>query len=111
MNEARSAVMMSVIEHAAKPWDGSALIKASGTGATYLNPWYRPGYGTQWFETTVQPKRYRGFLIYQRIPKSFDIVYGGVCVTQRMGWSGESIDAIIAGKDWHTPCPEGWTEP
>ena len=80
--------------------------------AKYLNPWYLPGgYSPQYFETSVKPKEYRGFLIYERIKKSFDIVFDGVCITQRGGWSKDSIDNIIAGGDPHTRCPEGWTEP
>ena len=58
--------------------------------ASYKNPWHnsrnvdsRPA-----FTTDAKPVEYRGFLIYQRIPGSFEAVRDGVCATMRAGLSG-----------------------
>lgn len=70
--------------------------------ASYLNPWAEAlRDGERVFKTDVKPTEYRGFLIYQRIPKSFEVVKDGVCLTQRAGLSGakRAIDNLLDNPD------------
>jgi len=69
----------------------------------YINPWAGLG-ESEYFETDVNPREYRGFLIYNRIKtRCWDIVKNGVCVAQRAGDKDNGlnniIDEIIDGKD------------
>lgn len=69
-------------------------------GTLYRNPWHKPGrpeYGPEFYSTDVAPKAYRGYLIYHRLPKVWDVVRDGVCVTQRAGFGGakQAIDALL----------------
>lgn len=71
--------------------------------AQYKNPWHRPGrpeYGPPAYQTDATPEEYRGFLIYNRIPRHcWDVVRGGECITQRAGPNGarRAIDEMIEG--------------
>lgn len=67
---------------------------------TYRNPWHKPGrpeYGPEFYSTDRAPRKYRGYLIYHRLPEVWDVVKDGVCVTQRAGLNGamQAIDAIL----------------
>ena len=82
------------------------------TAATYRNPWYKPsGHDPEFYRTSAKPVEYRGMMVYRRLPNCHDIVYQGVCVSQRVGWSKALIDRIIAGADMYTPCPVGYKDP
>jgi hypothetical protein len=66
--------------------------------ATYANPWHKPGkpeYGPAAYVTDATPTEYGGHLIYRRLPDCYDVVKGGVCVTQMAGPNGarRAIDA------------------
>lgn len=68
--------------------------------AVYKNPWHkdgRPEYGPIDYVTDVEPKEYRGYLIYNRNPVVWDVVLDGVCVTQLAGPRGarDAIDRIL----------------
>ncbi len=67
--------------------------------AEYLNPWHKGGkaeYGPRSYTTDAKPTAYRGFLLYQRLHPSVDVVKGGVCVAQRGGLRGArgAVDAF-----------------
>lgn len=66
----------------------------------YKNPWHTPldsTYGPKFYTTDALPKEYRGFLIYQRLPRVFDVVKDNICVAQLAGARGarERIDLIL----------------
>jgi hypothetical protein len=68
---------------------------------TYRNPWHKPGrpeYGPEFYSTDRTPKEYRGYLIYHRRPEVWDVVRGGVCVTQCAGLGGakRAVDDLLA---------------
>jgi len=71
---------------------------------TYKNPWVKKGLGPIEYATDAAPEEYKGYLIYCRpdattgIPV-WDVVLGGVCVTQRAGINGakRAIDAFEEG--------------
>lgn len=69
---------------------------------TYQNPWHRPGrpeYGPACYETTAIPVRHAGADIFERIPgRVWDVVRGGVCITQRAGLNG-AIRAAQSGTE------------
>lgn len=70
---------------------------------SYTNPWHKPGkpeYGPAVYETEVAPTTYRDHLIYHRQAQVWDVVKGGVCVTQRAGPDGarRAIDDINAAR-------------
>jgi hypothetical protein len=58
----------------------------------YLNPWHKPEashYGPKMYETDVEPVKYLGYLIYQRVHGAvWDVVKDGKCITQRAGLNG-----------------------
>lgn len=57
----------------------------------FRNPWHRrgrPEQGPEIYETEVTPIKYRGHLIFERVPNSFDVVADGVALSQRAGISG-----------------------
>ena len=69
---------------------------------SYQNPWHdpvKPQYGPKCYTTSVKPTKYKGFLIYHRLDRVFDVVLDGVCVTQRAGFNGAKsyIDKHAAG--------------
>lgn len=82
--------------------------------ASYINPWHKSGaaeYGGPTYTTDAKPKEYRGFLLYQRIPPSVDVVRNGVCVSQRAGKSGGMavIDAFWDDPaDWQSERMAGY---
>lgn len=52
----------------------------------YLNPWSAdPALRPEFFTTEAKPAAYRGFQIFRRLPKSYELVKDGVCLTQRAG--------------------------
>lgn len=68
--------------------------------ATYRNPWHKRGPHSDsepTFTANAAPIEYRGFLIYQRIPRSYEVVKDGVCLTQRAELSGAkwAIDNLL----------------
>lgn len=62
---------------------------------TYRNPWHQANgnTGPEFYRTDAKPSEHRGFLIYERLPRSFEVVKDGTCLTQRAGKSG-AISAI-----------------
>lgn len=65
----------------------------------YRNPWHRPGVrgtGPEIYSTPATPKKYRGFLIFSRVPRVWDVVKDSVCIGQRAGVNGAKrlIDLI-----------------
>lgn len=64
---------------------------------TYRNPWHANGHGPAEYATNARPTRYRGCLIYQRVPGGFDVVENGVCLAQRAGLRGakKAIDRML----------------
>ena len=59
--------------------------------AKYLNPWFGPATTSPEYFTTLdgmKPVIYRGFKIYQRLNRSFEIVFNDVCIGQYAGMSG-----------------------
>ena len=74
--------------------------------ATYRNPWHTPGkpeYGPPVYSCEATPRAYRGFLIYRRHERHFDVVRDGVCISQRAGPNGARaiIDLICDDPgDW-----------
>ncbi|CAD1792709.1 hypothetical protein AE929_09600 [Xanthomonas arboricola] len=83
--------------------------------ATYLNPWHGKvalsSECTPTFTTDSKPKQHRGFLIYQRVPGSFEVVKDGVCLTQRAGLHGAlwAIDNLIDNpNDWQAQRMAGY---
>lgn len=59
----------------------------------YLNPWSAdPVAKPEYFTAAVKPIDYRGFQIFHRLPKSYELVKDGVCLTQRAG--GGSLKAL-----------------
>lgn len=72
--------------------------------ARYLSPWSPDPIGKpEYFETTVRPTNYRGFQIFHRMPKSFELVKDGVCLTQRAGGGAlkSLVDALLGDKSDH----------
>lgn len=70
---------------------------------TYLNPW---DVGPEFYTTDVRPTEYRGYLIYHRLPKCWDVVRNGVCVDQRAGFKGAkaAIDRRVdPSEEWMRP--------
>lgn len=54
----------------------------------YRNPWHKSGqpqYGPAFYETTVQPTKYRGYQIFRIHERHYDVVRNGVCVHQMAG--------------------------
>lgn len=70
----------------------------------YLSPWSPdPFRKPEYFTTTMAPVEYRGFHIFQRLPKSHELVKDGVCLTQRAG-GGELrslVDALCGDRSRH----------
>ena len=76
------------------------------TTAIYRNPWHKPRdrMSSPQFLCDVRPAKYRGYLIYHRIRSTvrggdvYDVVKGGVCVSQLAGPNGarRKIDKILA---------------
>lgn len=67
--------------------------------ARYRNPWHRADarglYGPAFYETDAKPIAVGDAVIYERIAgQCWDVVRGGVCVTQRAGLRG----AVAAAK-------------
>lgn len=67
---------------------------------TYRNPWHKPGrpeFGPEFYSTDAVPTEFRGYLIYHRLPKVWDVVVDGKCVTQCAGFNGakRAIDALL----------------
>lgn len=58
----------------------------------YGNPWHKPGrqeYGPATYETAAAPVAHACAQIFERVPgRVWDVVVGGVCVTQRAGLRG-----------------------
>jgi hypothetical protein len=57
----------------------------------YRNSFHKPSdatYGPEFYETNAKPVEHCGLLIYQRLPKCFDIVDDGVCIGQYAGING-----------------------
>jgi hypothetical protein len=72
------------------------------TETTYRNPWHKPfdaSYGPALYRTAATPRPYRGYLIYERVPGSYDVVSNGTCITQRAGLNGAKrfIDQLLDG--------------
>ena len=68
--------------------------------ASYINPWHKQESGSDsapMFTTDAKPVEYRGFLIYRRLPASFEVVKDGICLTQRAGLTGAkwAIDNLL----------------
>ena len=66
---------------------------------TYRNGFHDPHnaiYGPAVYSTEVEPRHYRGLLIFRRHAQHFDVVAAGVCVGQYAGLSGAKslIDLI-----------------
>jgi len=73
---------------------------------TYRNPWHEPDdarYGPKFYQTNARPFKHAGCLIYQRIAgKVWDVVYDGVCLSQRAGRGGAKEAAeICRRKNYH----------
>lgn len=61
----------------------------------YKNSWYETlgrknlSHDPPVYSTNVTPTEYKGYLIFERIPKTcFDVVKEGVCISQCMGLNG-----------------------
>jgi len=70
---------------------------------TYKNPWHSKtllNYGPEFYETSVRPIIYKNYLIYNRHASVWDVVKGGVCITQMAGLRGaqERIDLFTASR-------------
>lgn len=68
----------------------------------YRNPWHKPfrsEYGPIMYETSSEPTKYRGYLIYHRI--AFDIVKDGLCVGCYHGIKGAQgfVDMLLGEGD------------
>ena len=70
---------------------------SSPTIYRYRNPWHDGlKYGPEFFEARVAPTEYRGFQIFKRFSKSYELVKDGVCLTIRGGAGGPRslVDAL-----------------
>lgn len=72
----------------------------------YKNPWHNPRLihtGPQFYEPHPSSPtfEYCGHQVIERIPRVWDVVKDGVCVTQRAGKNGakQAIDAIMAPQE------------
>jgi hypothetical protein len=68
------------------------MVSSQSSGkARYRNPWHKDNgsQGPKFYETDAKPFEHAGCLIYERLKGvCFDVVYDGVCITQRAGRDG-----------------------
>ena len=72
----------------------------------YKNPWHGDGttrYGPAIYRNNAPlVLEYKGYKVYKLFDKAFDIVFDGVCITQRQGYSKSLIDKIDNGECRYT---------
>jgi len=74
---------------------------------SYRNPWFKEfgDYGPEFYTSRVAPAEYRGFQIFHRHEGMWDLVKGGVCLTQRAGRKGvfNLADALLGDQSEDQP--------
>lgn len=91
-----------ITERSLEKHDPLPLLCGVGVKSTYRNPWYdsSKGHDPEYYVTEAEPREYRGYFIYNRIPGvpgrgCWDIVKDGVCVAQRAGDTNHGLNQVI----------------
>jgi len=74
-------------------------------GYVYKNPWARNGEPREYVRQCPPPQIHCGCQIFHVLPKQWDVVKNGVCITQRAGLKGALAIAELV-KDLATPSYE-----